>query len=147
VSAVADDEKTPEPAAPEWVWMANPALTEEDSGRPPVRFPNDPAVIEHQQARGWDLTEEPRTAPVATAVAPEADADQPPEWVDLVHPDIEGGRNRVPNNAAALEGAYASGWELPQDESGAPADEDQPEPTPAKRKQRASDAQADDKKE
>lgn len=144
MSAVADETPQPEPqepARPEWVWMVNRAIAEVDGERPPVRFPNDDVVIEHQQARGWELTDEPQeqafTAPTGVAADDEAERDP---WVTLVHPDIEGGTNRVPNDPAALQGAFDAGWHLP---------EDQPERKPAKRtaKKQASTEPADDDKE
>lgn len=145
-------EETQEPAAPDavetpapdWVWMR---LTGEDipQDAAPVRFPNNPTVIEHQEARNWVLVDEPQERPFTAATGGAADDPQRDPWVTLVHPGIDGGTNRVPNDPAALQGAFDAGWQLPPDED----DEDQPEPKPAKRnaKKQASTEPASDEKE
>lgn len=77
-----------------------------------ARFPDDDTVITSQEARGWRRADEPPEGPFIPAKA-----DVPPgddgAWVDLIHPDLPLGRQRLPNNPEALAGAFDVGWRYP----------------------------------
>lgn len=89
--------------------------------------PNTPDVIAAHEARGWKVTDEEPERPFV----PPKPADDPDaaagEWVDLVHPDLPGATNRMPNHPDALAGAFEAGWTYPEP----PADEATPEPPAA----------------
>lgn len=131
-------DKPAEPAGPApWVWM-RPTGDDVPEDVELARFPNDPAVIEHYEARGWELTEPPADVP---SVQRPSDADAGEPWVFLVHEGIAG-TARFPNDPAALQGAYDAGWTRPE-----PDATDQPDKAPAKRTKRASATPADDQEE
>jgi hypothetical protein len=135
---VADE--TPEP----WVWMRRTGDDVPEDAEP-VRFPNDPAVIEHHQARRWELVDAPAEAPFVQRPSDLPDPDEAP-WVDLVHPGLDGRRHSFNNDPAALQGAYDAGWELPpaeQDEQ----PKDQPAEKPAKRTSKQASAKPADDQE
>ena len=80
-----------------------------------TRVPDHPDVIASHEARGWVLVDEaePERAPFVPAPTDTAPGE---EWVELVHPDLPTAVHRVPNDAGALQGAYDSGWRLPEPE-------------------------------
>lgn len=84
----------------EWI-----TLRHEDTGGT-TRIPDDPDVLVVHQSRGWSVAVEP-DEDVRTVVVPGE------EWVELVHPDLPTATHRVPNNAAAIAGALAGGWQYP----------------------------------
>lgn len=138
---VTDKKPAEEPTSDEWVWMR---LTGDDvpEDAEPVRFPNDPTVIEAAKARRFEPVDPPDTTVFVQRPNDLPEADEAP-WVDLEHPDLDGRRHSFPNDPAALQGAYDAGWQLPKDER----PDDQPAEKPAKRTRRASAEPADDQEE
>jgi hypothetical protein len=149
VSGVADEKPTEQPAAGQdepaaettasdgRVWMR---LTGDDvpEDAEPVWFPDDPAVIEHYEARKFVRVDAPDTLVFVQRPNDTPPPDEEP-WVWLVHEGIVGPA-RFPNNEAALQGAYDAGWSHPEQDA-----KDQPEQKPAKRtSKRASAEPADD---
>lgn len=74
-------------------------------------FPNEEGVVTHQEARGWVVVDPPEEVPFVPQ-----HGDVPPEqkWVTLHHPLVKANHD-FPNNPAALEGAYESGWRFPEE--------------------------------
>lgn len=108
-------------------------------------FPNEEGVIPHQEARGWVVTDPPEETPFVSA---HGDIDPEQEWVTLWHPEIQT-THEFPNNPAALEGAYESGWtSIPKPESEEPEAAEVSEDSSAKKKpakKATASASADDK--
>jgi len=73
---------------------------------------NVPDVVAWHEARGWSVVAD---EPERTVFVPQsgAEGEAAAEWVDLVHPDLPGATNRVPNSAPAVAGAYEAGWRYP----------------------------------
>jgi hypothetical protein len=82
-------------------------------------------VVAAHEARGWVRVDDDELAEQAAAPFVPASTDAPDgaEWVDLVHPDLPTGTNRVPNNAAAIAGALEAGWTYPKPPADAVEDE------------------------
>ncbi len=78
--------------------------------------PDHPDVLAHHEARGWSRVPDDELAAAAARpfVPASGDAPEAGEWVDLVHPDLPGATNRVPNHPEAIEGAAESGWTYPE---------------------------------
>ncbi len=130
----------------EWVWLRR---TGEDvpEDEAPVRLPNDPAVLGHFEARGFEQVEDPPEVPWVQRPSDLPEPDEAP-WVELVHPDLPADQvRRVPNDPAALQGAFDAGWQLPEQEEQGEQSKDQPAEKPAKRTKRASAEPADDQEE
>lgn len=132
---------TPEPpaAVDGWVWMRHPDIEGD-----PVRVPDDPTVIAHQEARGWGRTEAPEEP---LSVVPDPGPQLPPGaeddgWVELEHADLKV-RHRFPADPAAIELAGESGWRLPEAPQAPDAGEDEAKPA----KKRASSKPATDSTE
>jgi hypothetical protein len=78
---------------------------------------NVPDVVAWHEARGWSVVVEDDEPDRSVFVPPKPSTDPDAEaaaWVDLVHPELPGGKNRVPNNPAAIEGAFDAGWTYPE---------------------------------
>ncbi len=133
-AAEPQDDPRPEVLPEPWVWM-RPTGPDVPQDAELARFPNDPVVIGHHEARGWELTEPPADVPFVQRPN-DASAGEP--WVFLVHEGIAGAA-RFPNDPAALQGAYDAGWAHPE-----PDPKDQPDEKPAKSTKRASATPADD---
>lgn len=87
----------------EWVYLRHPGF----GGT--TRIPNDEAALESHRARGWEVAEPPGHVGPAVPNSAGGPVSDDGEWVDMVHPGF-GGRQRLPNNAAALSGARDAGW-------------------------------------
>jgi hypothetical protein len=101
----------------DWVTLRNEATGGE------TRAPDAPDVIAAHEARGWSVVVDDDEPERTVFVPASTDSDQPAEWVDLVHPDLPTGTNRVPNNPGALQGAFEAGWTFPEPPAGAVEDE------------------------
>ena len=122
----------------EWAYLEHP----ETGGI--TRVPDDEGVIATQEARGWVRAEPPKAEPFVPAGGGLEPDQVAAKWVDLVHPDLPTAVNRVPNDPAAIQGAFEAGWQYPE----TPKDEDEPESKPANRNaKKAAAAPADDDKE
>jgi hypothetical protein len=92
-----------------------------------------PEVIAAQEARGWRVATEDEVAELDRAERETPSVQQVPagpdealaagEWVDMVHPDLPGQTQRVPNNPAALAGQLDVGWTFPAAEPDAVKEE------------------------
>lgn len=104
--AVTEPVETPavtvDPSA-EWLYLTHP----DTNGS--TRIPNDGASLEAHTARGWVLTDPPDTSGPGLPDPAGRPVEDAGAWVEMVHP-ATGGRQQLPNNGPALDGAREAGW-------------------------------------
>jgi len=108
VDLVDDADEATEPVVDDEGWIH---LEHDDTGGV-TRIPNRADVLAFHEARGWRVVDPPEQVPFVPAKV-DADAEAPPAWVDLVHPDLPAATNRVANNPGALQAALDAGWTYP----------------------------------
>lgn len=105
-----DDVRELEPSDDGWLYLEHP----ETGGTTRISAAAPPEVLQVHEARGWRPATPPDTRTPFVPAKPNVDPDAAPaEWLDLVHPDVPGGVNRIPNHPDALAGAELVGWRLP----------------------------------
>lgn len=114
-----DDPREVEASEDGWLYLEHPETG--GTTRIPAYAPD---VLAVHESRGWRAVAPPDTrTPFVPAKANDDPDAAPAEWLTLVHPDIPGGTNTIPNNPDALLGAEQAGWRMPDPDADAVEEE------------------------